>query len=884
MCQWGRLFLSSKPKKGKIEEKGNMKKKLLLIIAAASLLLISAFAPTVLTWDPWQPPVVTSTLHVGRDGWVPGNADPITAPDKYSQELIFNAYDRLVMFGENVTNPRPPEQEWVTYEQYWEFSPCLATNVPDRQEVVMVIPDTEINPFDPVCYWFEALSVTPPEFAVNPFYHINGWVDNNPDGILGPCDVLYIGEYLVLMEPESIVTKRTWHVVEYVPGDHVTVHHYYYDFVIRIDPVVYFVDESGGVVDTFDIFDAEYSLERGLVQDPYGGPMWKFYKPFFDQMNSDFWDTGDPADAFELSYLIEDAVEIISLDPPVLRINIGIPFPDGPIDKAFEQIMCGTWASIVSREFSISIGCWDGDLFSDVNPANGYPDWWDNCRHVEPSPYDANMRYVGTGPYYASTVSAMLNLVVLDRNTLYWRGWPAPQRKSYLDSIYIEYISSWATRRDAFIECVLDICDVPRAYMMELLDPTDPAKMKTLYPEMVTIKNISLDQSLEALIYTFVARRPYYYFGTGNLTGGLGIPSNFFNCTHVRYAFSYAFDSFRYLSEMWMWEVRACRETPLISCLVPDYYSKAPDPPYRFDYNYTKCKHHLKNAFMNATGGTEGTVDSVWNWGFTLTLVYDAGNDQRRFVCEMIRDFFANMSGDAERWGKPPFIISVVEVSRPTYLAQFESGMIPICVMSCEANYADADAFERPFMHSYGYFASTQKYTCSNGWITFGPRTGLTKDVLIDLALKTPDGPLRADMYADLDDIYLIDCPSLPIAEPKERKWLKYWVRGWYHNALYPSDYYYHLYKMDTCWADVTGLEEAGKPDGVCNMRDIGYICARFGAKAPDPTRVPPYDMRWAPGTYGMAGADAYGDRKIGVVDMRDIGIACAHFLHEDEP
>ena len=92
--------------------------------------------------------------------------------------------------------------------------------------------------------------------------------------------------------------------------------------------------------------------------------------------------------------------------------------------------------------------------------------------------------------------------------------------------------------------------------------------------------------------------------------------------------------------------------------------------------------------------------------------------------------------------------------------------------------------------------------------------------------------------------------------------------------------YYYHLYKENTCWCDVTGLVP-GVPDGKTNMRDIGYIAAHFGARAPDTSKTPIYDPRWAPGVYGAGGADVYGDRKI---DMRDVGLACAHFLHENKP
>jgi hypothetical protein len=136
--------------------------------------------------------------------------------------------------------------------------------------------------------------------------------------------------------------------------------------------------------------------------------------------------------------------------------------------------------------------------------------------------------------------------------------------------------------------------------------------------------------------------------------------------------------------------------------------------------------------------------------------------------------------------------------------------------------------------------------------------------------------------YADLDDIYIMDCPSFPIAQPLERKWMKCWVKGWYYNALYPSNYYYYkLYKADTCIGDVTG-PTVGVPDGVCDMRDIGYVAGHFMiAPAPNPHLVPPYDPDWAPGTYGYGGCDLYGDR---VVNMRDIGVVASHFGHRHHP
>jgi len=929
-----------------------MKKSLLALIPLA-LMFAAIFAPMAFS-GPTQPPVGTGTLYVGRAGWGPGHADPARAHDKYSQELIFNAYDRLIMFGKDQTN------EWGTWdvhEQYWEFQPCLATNVPDRFEVtadftntsfvwiIVIRSEVPLDPgwiFDPICTWWEDDLVEPfnsyhitdwidngdgqvgfcDYIFVNDYwwapeileevhlkdarwwhvedvqdhgdglykmiltyttwtdfdpddpectwwtsedypermFHLTGWVDNNPLEPYGleNCDVVYMMEYQwVPVFWEKIgegwtllpVTCRTWHVTGWGPGDPIGVtlylHRWYYDFNIRTDPTINFVDETGGIVDTFDIYDVEYSFKRGLVRDPIGGPMWKFYQPLFDQMNSDSWDTGEPADTIELAYLIEDAIQIISTDPPILRINIGIDFPD----NAFKQILCGTWASIMSREFSIAIGDWDGELFLDMDH-DCFPDWFETVRH-EPSPYETNWRYVGTGPYYVSIVDDMNDIVILNRNAIYWMGWPAQDRKAYLNSIDIEYISEWSTRRDAFIACQLDICYVPRAYMSELLDEWNEPK----YDEIVTIKNIYPGMEMDAVIFTFMVNPASPYIGTGE-PGPDGIPPNFFNDPNNRKAFAYAFNHAAYLGGAYHGEA-ICRETPLISGLAPDYYSYGPDPPYVYDESLEMAELCLVASGAAATG-------------FYVVMGYDTGNVEAYMACLMIRDFFQDLD--------PRYIVDIVELDWPTFQSSFEIRMLPVCVMPWHANYADADDFMRPFMHSEGYFAYFQGYTLSNGWNTPGPASGLIKDELVDLAVKTPDGPERAALYKDLEDIYIEDCPSYPIAEPLGRRWQKYWVKGWYHNALYPSDYYYHLYKEDACWCDVTG-PTFGVPDGVSHIRDIAWICGHFGAKPPDV--ILGYNPLWAPGTYGYATADVYGDRK---VDMRDIGLACAHFMHTNEP
>jgi len=809
-------------------------KKQFTVSLSMMLLTLAVCSPSAFPVGPPQPPVDAATLYVGRGGWGPSHADPVRAYDKLSQELIFNVYDTLIVFGEPVTNSWGT---WDVHEQYWRFSPSLATNVPDRTTITKTITSTDVVVTDPTGSIWSDGSVC------------FGWVDNNPDGTLGFTDVMY------LIEQDG--SYRTWTVVAFSAGPpvSVTLQRYSYTFHIRTSPVINFYDYTGAIVGTFDVADAQYSFQRGLVQDQYGSPMWMFYKPFFDQMNSDGWTSST-----NLANLINNAVETSGDD---LTLNLGMAFPD----CAFKQIIAQTWSSIVSKEWAIGKGCWNGNLFEDVN-ADGIPDWYVDWRHLPASPIQPidPTNYAGTGPYHVSVALEPANLVVLQRNPGHWRGWPAPDRKAYIEHVDIEYISSWPTRREAFKACQLDICDVPRAYIAQLLDPMDPNRMDTILPEIKTIKNIAPTLSLDAMFFTFTVDPTSDAIYTGFFPDG--IPANFFNNSYVRKAFAYAFNYTKYLTDVWMGEA-ICRETPDIYGLVPDYYCHSPDPPWTYDKNLDMVRQMLEQAMFTQYDVTR----SVWDWGgFHLTMYYHVGDDQGRLACEFMQSTFNEINS---LYGTN-FIITVQGVYSPTFLDYMETAHMPLFVTGWQANFADADDFKRPFMHSQGYFALFQNYTADNSWTTTpGPRTGLTKDLLIDLATKTPDGPEREELYKDLDDIYLADCPSLPIAQPSGRRWQKSWVKGWYYNALYPSDYYYHLYKEDTPWADVTG-PIVGIPDGLVTKLDLEYVAYHNGAKAPDPARSPPYpyDDTWAPGTYGCGGCDVYGDRK---VDSRDTGYVAAH-------
>jgi peptide/nickel transport system substrate-binding protein len=784
-----------------------------------------------------QPPINTTTFYEGAIGWGPNRADPARAYDTSSGQLIFNVYENLIAWNR---------------ELYWDFIPTLATNVPNRTDVTLTIANTSVVGVDPAdSTWTDGAN----SYTSMGYFDYNGLSPG-----FGQGDVIYMFDGTVY---------RTWFIESTSGTSNITLNLWRgsYTFHIRASPTIYFWNETGAAVDTFDVDDAEYSLKRGLVQDQSSSPQWMFYKPLFGAMNSDPFDsnTSEPS-AITLAHLIDSAIEKSGND---LIINLGIRFPD----NAFKQILASTWGSIVSKEFSISIGCWNADLYADSD-GNGYPDWWDSglVRRASRSPYDArtatppyvyNYRYCGTGPYRVATFDPVGLRVIMQKNPDYWRGWPAARSNSSLDTIEIDYIADWVMRKAAFFSGAIDTCAVPRINMFELLQAPNTNSEPILIggkPVMKTIKNL-VTLSLDDVCFTFTLNSTCPYTGSGHFPDG--IPLDFFNNTHVRKAFAYSLDRTQYLAYAYYGEA-TCPFTPLIEGLYPDYRTVTSG----YDMNFTSAEAELKNASF---GG-----QNVWDTGFTLTLVYTGSASPSRIMCEMIRDFFNTLSTYDGRTGQP-FTINVANPDWTTYFDYFRDFKLPLFETGWFADFADAHSFLRPYMHSDGDFVRFQNYTLDNGWSnTHGANyPSLDKDQLIDLALATPDGPDRAKMYADLENIYMNDCPSFPLDQPYIRRWCQYWVKGWYYNPLYPSDYYYAMWKADDCWFDITGPTQAVS-DGVSAMRDIQYLIMRFNVKAPRAGK--PLDPRWV-GVYGANGAvDPYGDR---ICNMRDIQQAILHFNHK---
>jgi peptide/nickel transport system substrate-binding protein len=649
---------------------------------------------------------------------------------------------------------------------------------------------------------------------------------------------------------------RSWQITS-LSGSTMSIARYVYVFQIRTG--ISFYDETGADVGDLSADDVVYSLQRGLIHDQAGSPQWMYFKAFFGTSNSNDW-AADSTTKMNLAHLIDYAIRKTGTNE--VTLSLGMNFPHA----AWLQTLGNTWGGILDKEISVAHQPnWNGDLFT-LNATTGNPAWFETnsgtgVRRLARSWYDTTgaYRYIGTGPYYVSVFDQAGNKVILQRNTNWWQGWPIsgngnPYTAGYVNLYEIDYIADWTTRKNAFLGGSIDTCQVPRAYMFELLSNSTKEPDLSLSPYMKTIKQIIPAVSMDANHMVFTIAPTSAYIGTGHFPDG--IPTDFFNNTHVRKAFCYSFNWTQYTESGYFGEADY-RKNPFPLGLVPDYYN-ASVPGYNI--NFAAAKTELQAAVV---GG-----QNVWTSGFTLTLLYNEGNDQRRIAAEMIRAFFNTLSTYTGRVG-PAFTVNIGTTDWATYLNLFEAYELPIFNIGWLADFADADNFVRPYMHTFGDFAYFQGYTADNGWDYSG------KDALIDQAFVTADGPARQALYQQLQLIYYNDAPSFPLTIPQGRRWCQYWVKGWYYDALYPATYIPSVYKYDDCWFDVSGTTPAVQ-DGVINMRDISWLILHFNARAPIPGSTP--DSKWV-GTYGNGGVDPYGDRKC---NMRDISGAILHFNHKN--
>ena len=449
--------------------------------------------------------------------------------------------------------------------------------------------------------------------------------------------------------------------------------------------------------------DVEYSFERAMVQDRGGGPVWMLFQPLLDAWTSSEVTFAD----------IDGAVEV---DGDSVVFTLAGDYWQFP----FLQILCGAWASIVDKEWCIANGDWPGTEET----------WMDYNNPPEESDTILFDQANGTGRWKLDEWDHG-NQVKLDKFDEYW-GTPAP-----FDHVITQLVEEYTTRKLALLAGDADFIDVPRAYIEELLEIDDITKWAEL-------PGIHVD----AFFFTFELVEDSPYIGSGKLDGE-GIPPDFFSDLDVRKGCAYAFDYETYLQDALLGEGQ------FLGSPVPEgLYGYDPDAS-KYTYDLAKAEEHLKAAW----GG------ELWEKGCKFTLLYNAGNINRRTAAELVAEGLYAVN--------EKFQVLIQPISWGNYVDLFLTFGCPIFCVGWTADYPHADNFIVPFMHSIaGTFSAWQPY----GYPEL--------DDKITAAFRETDPEEQLAKYAELQQIYFDECPGFLLVQTAGRRFFTKYIDGFYYNPM----------------------------------------------------------------------------------------------------
>jgi peptide/nickel transport system substrate-binding protein len=494
--------------------------------------------------------------------------------------------------------------------------------------------------------------------------------------------------------------------------------------------------------------DVEYSIERAMLQDRTGGPIWMLLEPLTGYSSLlDLVKAALGKDVEDLTTLTpEEQAEIYNkyIDPAVEVEGNTVVFHLAQSYPPFITILAGSWASVLDKEWAIAQGDWDGK-------PDTWAKWWNPGGGEVPEKSPLFNKVNGTGPFKLKRWDIGVE-IDFDRFEKYWRG-PAKVKH-----VVVKKLDEWSDRLLLLKNGDADIVYVPAQYLPQVEglpgvvvhDPIDVPQV--LLRAMFFVAPVKVEGN------EFIGEGPW---------DGYGIPPDLFADVNVRKAFCLAFDYDAFIEQVLLGKGYK------IHGPIPKAFSWAyeEDPALDWDYDPEAAAELLKKARNG----------ELWEKGFNLTILYNEGNDVRRIAAEILKANLEAMN--------PKFRVNIQAVPWKTYLSYLVTGKMPLFIIGWIADYPDPNNFAVPFVASYGTFAGFQgEYMIEN---IFKPYF----DPIVAAAMATTDKEIRGNLYkliARLAKDWAVDI-WLPQRYPY--RVMRDWVRGWPINPIYPSPYFYPMYK-----------------------------------------------------------------------------------------
>jgi peptide/nickel transport system substrate-binding protein len=520
-----------------------------------------------------------------------------------------------------------------------------------------------------------------------------------------------------------------------------------YRFKIR--PGVHFHDGAPLTAE-----DVAYTFQRGLLQGGSDSPQWLFTEPLLGAGIYDVSALVDPAlvdnpqalakaNPDQLVKACERVVAAVRVEGDEVVFTLAQPW------SPFLSTLASVYGSILSRDWEIQNGAWDGDCAS-----------WP--RYYAPTLGDINQKKIGasamgTGPYIFDHWEAGKE-IGLTANEAYWRnepGWEGgPVGPPAIKHVFIREIEDFDTRLAQLEAGEADSIDLP--------ENTDWAKMDRMVGRICRLDDRDCQDSqnpsgpLELIhggpsvnrtdiFFNFAIDAPsdLDYLGSRKLDGN-GIPPDFFANVHVRRAFAFCFNYMTYLDQYLQGEgVRT------VDVMLPGMLGYDPNGPH-FAFDPARCEDEFRQAEFDSR--------PVWEAGFKLVFPFPAGDQETQKIGQIFRDEMAARN--------PKFQIEVREIPSRDYFNQRYLHQLPIFPVGLFARYQN---LPRELQARLGEF------------VTRG------------VSAVNPDE--RGQIYREFNQAYYENIPAILLFTDLDRHYQQRWVNGWFDNPVNPGLYFYVLSK-----------------------------------------------------------------------------------------
>lgn len=514
---------------------------------------------------------------------------------------------------------------------------------------------------------------------------------------------------------------------------------------------------------TLEAHDVAYTLHRNMLLGwdflGAGGPMGLFFDPMLEVAG-----IGAEGDGGLLDVVGGDDLKVceairdtVVADDATGMVTIKLAYPAA----YFPQLLAQPWAGIMDKEWMIEQGNWDDDCAT-----------WRTWYLPEVSATALYNQENGAGPYMLDHWTPGQE-IVLKAFPDYWLKEPLWEGSTVdgvpeIGTVVIKLVEEWGTRLAMMEAGDADTLDHEIAFASQI-DPmiktkysyqngewveeeVNPEGILTLYTDMPGTQTDDI-----FLNFDIPTEGGNPYIGSGQLDG-LGIPPDFFSDVHVRKAFNYCFDR-----EIYIAEVRQNEAFPHRGPIIEGMVGYQADSPI-YDFDLEKCAEELKLAWDG----------QLWENGFTMSFLYNTGNDSRRIASEILAEGLTAAMDNVS--------IGITNLPWATYMAARRSGRLPLHQTGWIEDFHHPHNWVVPYMSCSGDYSGRQYFPeeMCGAW-----------DEEIGAAVRETDPAKAEEMYRGLQQEAIDQAIDIFIAQQSLRRYVQTWIDGYYYNPLFGDDGYF---------------------------------------------------------------------------------------------